>query len=152
MVSAGNGQRVLNDAVTAGVRLPAGIGFNVLGMSDFVISVGASTTHGTPENLADDTVASFSSQGNDRFHPTVATQGVNVPIPYDTNPEWGIAVDGTSFAAPMVSGTVALILQHNPDLSFAQIKAMLEGATVDTSAPSVAEGAGMLDVVDAVLS
>ena len=149
VVSAGNSQRQVNGAANAGVRQPAGAGFNVLAMSDFVISVGASTTHGTPENLADDTIASFSSQGNDRFHATVTTQGVAVPIPYDTDPTWGTAVDGTSFSAPIVSGTVALILQRHPDLTFAQVKAVLEGATVDTAAPSIAEGAGMLDVVGA---
>ncbi len=160
VVAAGNSQRTMDEARRAGLALPDWAGFNMFAASDYVISVGASSTHGTPAQVTDDTLTDFSSQGSAQFHPTLATQGTQVPVSYATYIAWlaqpssnasGQGISGTSFSAPIVSGAVALMLQQNPGLTFAQVKTELQSAAVDTSAPLTAEGAGMLDVVNAAL-
>ncbi len=62
------------------------------------------------------------------------------------------SVDGTSFAAPLVAGAAALVMQRHPEFSAAEVKSAL----VNTAAPSILEngelarvnavGAGLLDL------
>ncbi len=151
VVAAGNWQRYSNEKSALGVALPDWGALNIFGLSGDVVAVGASSTQGTPNNLRDDAVANFSSRGSGALPVTLATQGVNVAIPYGLFMHWGGPVSGTSFSAPLVAGTVALMLQQNPHLTFAQIKSLLQTAAVDTPAPAIAEGAGMLDMVDALV-
>jgi subtilisin family serine protease len=125
-----------------------GEAFNYLGMSNNVITVAASTSTSTPLDLADDTVSSFSSAGNTQYSPTITTQGQLVAIDGTNLGTSGpIEDDGTSFATPLVSGTIALMLQKDPNLTFSQVESILEESAVATSAPSTAEGAGMLNVL-----
>jgi cell wall-associated protease len=81
------------------------------------ITVGAST--GGPDSLL---VASFSNYGArevDLFAP-----GVNM---YSTVPQNSYATyDGTSAAAPVVSGIAALVMEYYPTLSAKQVKFILE--------------------------
>jgi type VII secretion-associated serine protease mycosin len=56
--------------------------------------------------------------------------------------------DGTSFAAPYVAGTAALVESHFPDLSAAQVKHRIE-ATADGST-SVGSGHGIINPLRAV--
>lgn len=65
--------------------------------------------------------------------------------------------EGTSFAAPLVSGTVALMLQVNPKLSFDDVKSILQASAIkDTFTQNINEqpnnqfGGGKLNVLDAV--
>lgn len=64
---------------------------------------------------------------------------------------------GTSFAAPVVTGTVALMLQIKPDLTVGQIKQLLTNtALTDTftnapgGVPNTSFGAGKLNVLSAI--
>lgn len=59
---------------------------------------------------------------------------------------------GTSSAAPFVSGTVALMLQENPALTPAEVKAILEKTAIDFGLPGKDNeyGSGVLDVFAAV--
>ncbi len=45
--------------------------------------------------------------------------------------DFGYAADGTSFAAPRVAGIIALMLRVNPDLTFEQVKHILEVTATD---------------------
>ncbi len=121
-----------------------GADFNVLAMSDHVISVAASDEQGTPNDTSDDTIASFSSRGNNRFKPTIATTGVKVQF------QDGSVGNGTSYASPKVEGTVDLMLEANPNLTFEQVKSILQRTATDTKAPAEAEGAGMLNATTAI--
>lgn len=62
-------------------------------------------------------------------------------------------MDGTSMAAPIVSGVVALMKSRHPNLNPAQIKQRLQGTAIDLGAPGFDEryGHGMIDAPRAIL-
>jgi len=70
-----------------------------------------------------DTLASFSTYGNALKDHGVAAPGVNIysTLPGNSYASWS----GTSMATPQVSATVALILQKNPNMAPADIRATL---------------------------
>ncbi|MGY1616850.1 S8 family serine peptidase [Geodermatophilus sp. SYSU D00691] len=99
------------------------------------------------------TISSFSSLGptrDGRQAPTVAAPGqvLMAPQPSSTGDTYGL-MQGTSMAAPMVTGTVALLLQKNVTLTQAQIRdCLIRGARSDAftgATPNNAWGAGKLD-------
>lgn len=62
-----------------------------------------------------------------------------------------ISMTGTSMAAPVVTGTVALMLEANPDLTPNAVKAILQyTAQVRDGEPWFAQGAGLLNTRGAV--
>ncbi|MGW4942104.1 S8 family serine peptidase [Actinoplanes sp. NPDC004185] len=132
-----------------------------------VIAVGAADPMGT-EARGDDTVAAFTNRGNAARHPDVLAAGrslvsLRAPGSYidRTYPSARISAtldpeqrlfrgSGTSQAAAVVSGAVALLLQQRPALTPDQVKKLL----MSTAAPikngdPYAAGAGQIDVVKA---
>lgn len=104
-----------------------------------VISVGASTD----KNLK----ASLSNYGN-RLDLLAPGQSIMTTIP---NGEYG-KKSGTSFSAPYVCGTAALLLENNPDLSPSEIKGILQESAVDKGdiAWDLKYGSGILNVNNAL--
>ena len=113
----------------------AGSEFNFFGMSQSVISVAASTT-----NDASGQTAYFSSRGGGGYNPTLAADGLDVPADAQGN-----TASGSSFAAPTVAATVAELLKANPNLTFDQIKTILQETAQHTGAPTAELGAGILN-------
>jgi serine protease AprX len=127
-----------------------------------VIAVGAADINDTPWRTWDDTVADFSSRGD-------RTRRVDVTAPGRSivslrNP--GSYVDvlhaaardgrdyfkgsGTSQAAAVVSGAVALLLDARPDLSPDQVKELLRStASRMPYADAAGRGAGQIDITEA---
>jgi serine protease AprX len=143
------------------------------GNAPWVLTVGASSHAGTIDR-ADDSIAAFSSRGPaaggyaakpDVVAPGVGIESLSDPqsafysrlAPYllsGTTPTAYLpylSLSGTSMAAPVVSGTVALMLQANPALSPNQVKAMLQfTAQVNPAYDPLTEGAGFLNARGAV--
>ncbi|MEV7629603.1 S8 family serine peptidase [Actinoplanes sp. NPDC089786] len=135
-----------------------------------VIAVGAADARGT-EARADDVVADFSNRGNAGRHADVLASGrsvvsLRVPGSYvdRTYPAARLSTtadpaqrfirgSGTSQAAAVVSGAVALLLQQRPNLSPDQVKRLLMAtAKPITGADAYAGGNGQIDVAAAAVT
>ena len=133
----------------------------------FIITVGATNDKGTA-SLSDDVLASFSAYGptTDGIQkPDLVAPGTNI-IARLVNQNMGLAaahpsnkvgdqyfrMSGTSMAAPMVSGTVALLLQDEPGLTPDQVKyRLMSTANKSWSGYNATQsGAGYLDAYAAV--
>lgn len=162
------------------------------GNDPYVITVGALNTHAT-DNTSDDTMTSYSSKGPTLFDhvikPDLVAPGNRVVSllangsTLDTlYPQDELSpalyggysysasytyMSGTSMAAPVVSGAVALMLQYMPNLTPDQVKARLmttatkmpqsygteqgsNGSAYNTQYDIFTVGAGILDTYDAM--
>ncbi len=126
---------------------------------------GASTVHCPGDEVnsltvgatdSSDIIAWFSSRGpvtldgQTYIKPDVSAPGVSVT---STLPGGGYAAwDGTSMATPHVSGTAALMLENNPDLSPAEVKQTLEDTARDlgVSGKDNDYGSGRINAYEAV--
>lgn len=164
--------RGINVVFSAGNTGPGLHSLNPYAVAPWVISVGA-----TDERQR---IASFSSRGDfgsALFHPTLVAPGVSVislrastiasvtgmtgivpatgtdaqklsasELPYYTT------ASGTSFTAPQVAGTIALMLEANPQLKPAQVRDILQRTATPLLPYYEHEvGAGMLNTHAAVL-
>jgi subtilisin family serine protease len=143
------------------------------GIAPWVLTVGASSTMGT-FTRSDDTLAGFSSRGPTAkdflAKPDIVASGVgtvSLSAPgseyYSTHASFLVdgtahtsfkpymALTGTSMAAPVVSGTVAQMLQANPSLTPNLVKAILQyTAQVYANYKPLEQGGGFLDSLGAV--
>ena len=135
------------------------------GNSPFAITVGALNTQGTTDR-SDDAVTPYSSRGPTEYDfivkPDVAAPGHRIvsleaynsylSTHYPTLHVAGsgtneyMRLSGTSMAAPMVSGAVALMLQGTPSMIPSQVKLSLQiGSTYLPDAGLIGAGAGSVN-------
>jgi serine protease AprX len=148
-------------------------GITAPGNAPWVLTVGASSTMGT-DAREDDQMGSFSSSGPthidfaakpDLVAPGTGTVSLAVAgsTLYATRSAYllagtkslgympYLALTGTSMAAPVVTGTVALMLEANPNLTPNLIKAILQyTAEAQPGVSGLRQGAGFLDSTGAV--
>ncbi|PWW24990.1 serine protease AprX [Geodermatophilus normandii] len=124
----------------------------------YVLAVGAADTQGTV-SAVDDTVPAWATRGTNQRHvdvvaPGVSVVGLRVPNGYaderhaDARRGARFAVSsGTSQAAAVVSGEVALLLQEDPRLTPDQVKRQIMAtATAFSSTTNQYRGNGLTDV------
>ena len=139
------------------------------GNSRKVITVGSLTDNGTGADYADDYVSSFSSKGptvgDYVLKPDLLAPGNRVVAAIPNNSKLAIALpgrvkkckksgcgddylemSGTSMATPLVSAAVALMLDKDPSLTPATVKARLMRSAMKIDADPSEAGAGLLDV------
>jgi serine protease AprX len=144
----------------------------------WVLTVGASSTEGTVERR-DDKLALYSSRGPtmidfaakpDLVAPGTGTVSLAVSnsLFYLTKPSFLVSglrggllgsllsmpyltLSGTSMATPVVAGTVALMMEANPNLTPNMVKAILQfTAEVNRDYDHLSQGAGFLNTLGAV--
>jgi serine protease AprX len=162
-------ERGINVVFSAGNTGPGQNTLNPYAVAPWVVSVGATDERGR--------LAAFSSRGDfgsPLFRPALVAPGVNVAstrsgalnltgtlgvaagadtkrltineLPYYTT------ASGTSFSAPQVAGTIALMLEANPQLTPAEVRDILQRTATPLAGYYDHEvGAGMLNVHAAVL-
>ncbi len=147
--------------VAAGNDGADGTTLNNPAIDPFVIAVGASDHAGTPKT-GDDRLADFSSVGNGVRQPDLVAPGrsiVSLRAPGSftdtTFPEARVSIgdaprffrgSGTSQAAAVVSGAVALVLDERPELTPDQVKHLLTRNAEPLAGPIVGRGAGVLQL------
>jgi hypothetical protein len=143
------------------------------GNAPWVLTVGASSHMGSADR-ADDIIAPFSGRGPaaidftakpDILAPGVGIESLATPGSqlYTTGSPYLIAgtvqgpylpylsLSGTSMSAPVVTGTVALMLQANPSLTPNAVKAILQyTAEASSNLDRLTQGAGFLNASGAV--
>jgi hypothetical protein len=148
-------------------------GITAPGNAPWVLTVGASSHMGTV-GRGDDTIALFSSRGPAAVDylakPDIVAPGVGIGSLSDPNSAFYTAksryllggtvstsylpylsLSGTSMATPVVSATVALMLQANPALTPNQVKAILQyTAEAYPGYNPLTQGAGFLNAKGAV--
>ena len=124
----------------------------------YVIGVGSYDTNGTSAT-SDDTVASYSAGASGRKPDFVAAgshlQGLRVPNSYVdmTHPEGYVDAryfrgSGTSFAAAITSGAIALVLQKYPTLTPDQVKRYITAnARLLGGAGAETQGSGAMNLI-----
>jgi subtilisin family serine protease len=165
VASAGNlGQNAAGEPQSGGVTSP--------GNAPWVLTVGAAS-HGGTAARGDDTVAGFSSHGptwiDFAAKPDILAYGVGIESLAAANSTLAstysqfllagtrgagsqpyLSLSGTSMAAPVVAGTVALMLEANPALTPNAVKAILEYTAESIDASPLTVGAGLLNASGAV--
>ncbi len=128
----------------------------------FVLAVGADDTAGTPTDASDDTVPAWGTRGTNQRHvdvvaPGVSVVGLKVPNGHEDerNPQARVGdrfakASGTSQAAAVVSGEVALLLQAHPEMTPDQVKKAFMTTAENVPSTSVQyRGSGLTDVAAA---
>jgi serine protease AprX len=157
VVSAGNyGKDANGNPVYGGITSP--------GTEPSVITVGAMNIHGSL-NRSDDALASYSSKGptiDGIIKPDIVAPGSNIIAPMApknklvtqypqlAQDSYYMKLSGTSMAAPVVAGAVAMILERNPALTPNTVKAILMYTAERTNKNPLEVGAGYLNVLGAV--
>jgi subtilisin family serine protease len=121
------------------------------GNSDGVITVGA-THRDQPHTYGVSYFSSRGPTGDGRLKPDLVAPGEKI---MSTVPGNGIKrMDGTSMAAPHVSGAAALLMARHPELRARpkRIKEILCGTATDLGRERYFQGAGMVDTLRALQS
>ncbi len=142
------------------------------GNAPWVLTVGASSHMGTPVRR-DDRIAAFTSRGPSAIDyaakPDLVAPGVGIESLSDPDSTFYrtmspyllggtmvrgylpyLSLTGTSMSAPVVTGTIALMMQANPALTPNAVKAILQYTAESYDYDPLTQGAGFLNAAGAV--
>ncbi|HHV46605.1 MAG TPA: S8 family peptidase [Tissierellia bacterium] len=118
------------------------------GISPDVITVGAVDDKRTIDP-SDDEIARFSSRGPTKeglAKPDVVAPGVNINSLSHTDLSGYISMSGTSMATPLISGSVALMLNKYGSLSPDEVKKKLMESCIDLKDSKENQGSGLVNL------
>ena len=121
------------------------------GNADAVITVGATHRH-QPHTFGVSYFSSRGPTGDGRVKPDLVAPGEKITAPV---PGGGLkSLDGTSMAAPHVSGAAALLLARHPELIGrpAEVKRVLCTTATDLGRERYFQGSGIVDALRAIQS
>ena len=127
-----------------------GNGYNVLAVGN--VDLGGTTARADDVMAASSSFVDPTSTVGDREKPEVSAPGTNIRMLSNGFPWGGQTDSGTSFAAPMVAGTAARLIQKKPFLGIwpEQLRAILMSSAVNNvegaTRLSDVDGAGMMAV------
>ena len=152
VAAAGNqGYRKLTTAEGQAVELYSSVSITDPGNAELVITVGATHRY-RPHTYGVSYFSSRGPTGDGRNKPDLVAPGekITAPLPGDA---YGLK-DGTSMAAPHVSGVAALLMARHNELVGrpARIKQILCDTATDLGRERYFQGAGMLDALRALQS
>ncbi|HEY1327231.1 MAG TPA: S8 family serine peptidase, partial [Casimicrobiaceae bacterium] len=121
------------------------------GNADGVITVGATHRY-WPQTYGVSFFSSRGPTGDGRLKPDLVAPGERIRAPLPGN-EWG-DLDGTSMAAPHVSGAAAMLMARYSELvgQPRRIKTILCDSATDLGRERTFQGRGMLDILRAFQS
>jgi hypothetical protein len=131
-----------------------GNGYNVVAVGN--VNLGGTAFKGDDTMAASSSSVDPTSTMGDREKPEVSAPGTNIQMLSNGSPWSGQTDTGTSFAAPMVAGTAARLVQRKPFLGIwpEQLRAILMASAVNNiegaKRLSEVDGAGMIDANAAV--
>lgn len=148
------------------------MGITVPGNTPYIITVGAATDSLTPYDMSDDRVASFSAKGptyEGFVKPEILAYGSQIPSKLDERylaKLWKLSktgknyseVSGTSQAAAIVTGVVALMISNDQYVSPNDIKCRLMETAIPANNGEMAtyspfvQGAGLVNAYRATMS
>ncbi|MBS4536732.1 S8 family serine peptidase [Clostridium sp. D2Q-14] len=149
----------VNRAVDAGISVvvaagnsgPAKYTIGSPGAAEKAITIGAMADVGEGGfNLTD-----FSSRGptaDERIKPDISAPGYNIMAAKANSSNSYVSYSGTSMATPFTAGTVALMLDANPNLTPNEVKNTLMSTSVDMGpdGKDIEYGMGRLDAFEAI--
>jgi len=118
------------------------------GISPDVITVGAVDDKRTIDP-SDDEIAYFSSRGPTNeglVKPDVVAPGVNINSLSNTELDGYKKMSGTSMATPLISGSIALLLNKYGSLSPDEVKRMLMDSCIDLKDAPENQGSGLVNL------
>ncbi|TLN26676.1 hypothetical protein FDZ74_01715, partial [bacterium] len=161
----------LNEFIPMGVgnaTLPAGhtqynYGIALKAANGKSVTVGPDSETNVYPSGENDRVATFSSRGprgyDSKLKPEITAPGVAIFAAAMGSGAEGVSMDGTSMAAPHVTGVAALMKEAHPDWSVEQIKAAMMSTADDLNAADAngyrvvpRTGAGRVNAFDAVFT
>jgi serine protease AprX len=149
VVAAGNDGRARYETSTGPMEGYRAMSITDPGNTEAVITVGA--THRTqPHNYGVSYFSSRGPTGDGRSKPDLVAPGEKITAPV-TDGEFR-ALDGTSMAAPHVSGAAALLMARHPELigQPGRIKEVLCATATDLGRDRFFQGAGVVDSLRAI--